>query len=46
MGRREQVIYPLVAAYADHPDFHPEWKLIVCEPEANEHRDRAQERNA
>jgi hypothetical protein len=28
LDRRRPVIDCLVAAYADHPDFHPEWKLI------------------
>lgn len=32
MRRRQPVIEHLVAAYADHPDFHPEWKLIEVEP--------------
>ncbi|MFD0404374.1 DUF6221 family protein [Kitasatospora sp. NPDC127116] len=27
--RRSPVIYELVAAYADHPEFHPEWKPIA-----------------
>ncbi|MFD8685343.1 DUF6221 family protein [Streptomyces sp. NPDC059651] len=28
MGMRRPVIEELVLSYADHPDFHPEWKLI------------------
>jgi hypothetical protein len=28
---RSPVIYELVAAYADHPDFHPEWEPIEVE---------------
>lgn len=31
LNRRRPVIDRLVAAYADHPDFHPEWKLIEIE---------------
>jgi hypothetical protein len=30
-GRRSPVVYKLVAAYADHPDFHPEWLPIEDE---------------
>ncbi|MFJ8430485.1 DUF6221 family protein [Kitasatospora sp. NPDC094019] len=37
---RTPVIYELVVAYADHPDFHPEWKPIEVgdqdEPGADE----------
>ncbi len=29
---RSPVILELVAAYADHPDFQPEWKWLVGEP--------------
>ncbi|MGW2082998.1 DUF6221 family protein [Streptomyces sp. NPDC001939] len=32
MDRRKPVIYALLAAYADHPDFHFEWKQIEDEP--------------
>ncbi|MFD0370118.1 DUF6221 family protein [Streptomyces sp. NPDC127114] len=34
MGRRVPVIYALVAAYADHPHFRPEWgpEEDECEP--------------
>ncbi|MET7733983.1 DUF6221 family protein [Streptomyces sp. NPDC005402] len=32
MRLRQPVIEQLVAAYADHPDFHPEWKLVEVEP--------------
>ncbi|MFJ2727776.1 DUF6221 family protein [Streptomyces collinus] len=32
MRLRQPVIEQLVAAYADHPDFHSEWKLIGVEP--------------
>ncbi|WP_406408223.1 DUF6221 family protein [Streptomyces halstedii] len=31
LDRRRPVIDCLVAAYADHPDFHPEWKLFEVE---------------
>ncbi|ROP53305.1 DUF6221 family protein [Streptomyces sp. PanSC9] len=30
---RSPVIYGLLTAYEDHPDFQPEWKLIDDEPE-------------
>ncbi|WP_258054637.1 DUF6221 family protein [Streptomyces sp. Ru71] len=30
---RSPVIYRLLTAYEDHPDFQPEWKLINDEPE-------------
>ncbi|MDX3713771.1 DUF6221 family protein [Streptomyces sp. NPDC003011] len=44
MGFRQPVIEQLVAAYADHPDFHPEWALIEVEPIEDESRTRAQAR--
>lgn len=31
MRFRQPVIEQLVAAYADHPDFHPEWKSLEDE---------------
>ncbi|WP_327375840.1 DUF6221 family protein [Streptomyces sp. NBC_01216] len=34
--RRSPVIYELVAAYADHPDFRPEWLPIEDERELDE----------
>ncbi|MFI1213822.1 DUF6221 family protein [Streptomyces sp. NPDC020802] len=40
MRFRQPVIEQLVAAYADHPDFHPEWKLIEVEPIEDESRIR------
>ena len=33
MRLRKPVIYQLVVAYADHPDFHPEWLPIEDERE-------------
>lgn len=33
LGLRSPVIYELVEAYADHPDFHPEWLPIEDERE-------------
>ncbi|MET9510785.1 DUF6221 family protein [Streptomyces flavidovirens] len=36
MGRRAPVIYALVAAYADHPHFRPEWGLTEFEDEPGE----------
>ncbi|MEU7366622.1 DUF6221 family protein [Streptomyces hygroscopicus] len=44
MRLRKPVIYELVAAYADHPDFHPEWKLIAEEPAEDKIRNRDQTR--
>ncbi|WP_326733957.1 DUF6221 family protein [Streptomyces sp. NBC_01022] len=35
LSKRRPVVDVLVAAYVDHPDFHPEWKLI----EDNESRE-------
>jgi hypothetical protein len=35
LGWRKPVIDYLVAAYADHPDFQPEWGPIEDEPELN-----------
>ncbi|QDI73347.1 hypothetical protein CD934_19265 [Streptomyces calvus] len=40
MRFRQPVIEQLVAAYADHPDFRPEWKLIEVEPIEDESRTR------
>ena len=34
---RSPVIYELLEAYVDHPDFHPEWKLIEDEYESGEY---------
>ncbi|WP_241845893.1 DUF6221 family protein [Streptomyces sp. MJM1172] len=33
LRRRSPVALTLLAAYVDHPDFHPEWKLIEDELE-------------
>ncbi|MFF0648704.1 DUF6221 family protein [Streptomyces tendae] len=34
--RRSPVIWELVAAYAEHPDFHPEWRLFDGDPVEDE----------
>ncbi|WP_327131987.1 DUF6221 family protein [Streptomyces sp. NBC_01343] len=43
LKRRSPVAFTLLASYVDHPDFRPEWKLIVGEAET-EIRNHDQER--
>ncbi|MFI1409382.1 DUF6221 family protein [Streptomyces sp. NPDC020707] len=35
---RSPVAFTLLVAYADHPDFHPEWQDLVDEPEQDDAR--------
>ncbi|MET7347435.1 DUF6221 family protein [Streptomyces mirabilis] len=44
VARRVQVVYELVAAYANHPDFRPEWLLFEDKRELDDEYEPGEER--